>query len=165
MGLPTRIGGWGQWEVPRPFPEVEGQRHRRRNWVQAAEELPGVSEDDMSIEDNQRKHGTSRGSPRRQRTARASRISRSAVKSGCAHKWGGWGRLSVDGPRQNNSDRSEGPWGRATEVARTEVHKRAASPDTERGRDGASGGHEGRRQTGGRGVIALLGRPCLIYRP
>jgi len=37
-------------------------------------------------------------------------MSRSAVKSGCAHKWGGWGRLSVNGPRQNNSDRSEGPW-------------------------------------------------------
>ncbi len=28
-------------------------------------------------------------------------------------EWGGWGRLSVDGPGQNNPDRSEGPWGRA----------------------------------------------------
>ena len=152
-------------EVPRPFEPVEGQRHQRRNWVKAADELPGVPEDDMSIKDSQRKHGTSCGWPRRKRTARASRISRRAVKSGCAHKWGGWGRLSVNGPRQNNSDRSEGPWGRATEVARTEVHKRVASPDTERGRDAASGGHEGRRQTGRGGVCAPPGRPCLRYRP
>ncbi len=48
---------------------------------------------------------------------------------------GGWGRVSVDGPRQNNSDWSEGPRGRAAEAARTEVRKRVASPDTERGRD------------------------------
>ena len=33
------------------FLRVEGQRPRRRNWVQAAEELPGVSDDDMSIKD------------------------------------------------------------------------------------------------------------------
>ncbi len=52
-------------EVPRPSVRVEGQRRRRRNWAPAAEELPGVSEGDMSIEDNQRKHGTTRGSPRR----------------------------------------------------------------------------------------------------
>jgi hypothetical protein len=31
----------------------------------------------------------------------------------CAHEWGGWGRISEDGPGQNNPDRSEGPWGRA----------------------------------------------------
>jgi len=61
IGRPTRIGGWGQSEVPRPFPQVEGQRHRRRNWVPAAEELPGVSEGDMSIENRQRMHGTTRG--------------------------------------------------------------------------------------------------------
>ena len=64
--------------------------------------------------------------------------------SGCVYKWGGWGGLRVDGARQNNSGRSEGPWDRATEVARTDVHKHVASPDTERGRDAASGGHEGR---------------------
>src|SRR5205085_9016480 len=46
-------------------------------------------------------------------TAKASRISRETVKSGCAREWGGWGRLSVDGPGQKNPDRSEGPWGRA----------------------------------------------------
>ena len=41
----------------------------------------------------------------------------------------------MDGSRQKNSDRSEGPWGRAAEAARTEVLKRTVSPDTERGRD------------------------------
>ena len=48
-------------------------------------------------------------------TAKASRISRETVKSGCAREWGGWGRLSEDGPGQHNPDRSEGPWGRAAD--------------------------------------------------
>src|ERR1700687_3639813 len=51
------------------------------------------------------------GSPRRSRTAKASRISRPAAKSRCAREWGGWGRLSDDDPRQNNSGPSEDPWG------------------------------------------------------
>ncbi len=37
----------------------------------------------------QRKHGTTRGSPRRTRTAKAARINRSAAKSRCAREWGG----------------------------------------------------------------------------
>jgi hypothetical protein len=48
---------------------------------------------------------------RRSRTAKTSRISRRAVKSRCAHEWGGWGRLSDDGSRQHNSGKSEDPWG------------------------------------------------------
>src|SRR5713101_7234549 len=80
-------------------------------------------------------------------TAKASRISRSAAKSGCACEWGGWGRLSMDGPGQKNPDRSEGPWGRAAEAARTEVFQRTTSPGTERGSDVGSGECEGRRQT------------------
>jgi hypothetical protein len=60
-------------------------------------------------------------------TAKASRISRDTVKSGCAREWGGWGRLSDDGPGQNNPDRSEGPWGRAAWSARTEVLISASS--------------------------------------
>jgi hypothetical protein len=60
-------------------------------------------------------------------TARASGISRESAKSRCAREWGGWGRLSVDGPGQNNPDRSEGPWGRAVESARTEVFRSASS--------------------------------------
>ena len=74
-------------------------------------ELPEVREDGMSGRNVQRKPGTTRGSPRRSRTAKASRISRHAVKSRCAHEWGGWGRLSDDGPGHYNPDPSEGPWG------------------------------------------------------
>jgi hypothetical protein len=85
--------------------------------VLAAEELSGVPEDDMSTQNGQRKHGTTRGLPRCRReyrhTATATGISRSAAKSGCACEWGGWGRISDDGPGQNNPDRNEGPWGRA----------------------------------------------------
>ena len=56
------------------------------------------------------------------RQPRASRINRSAAKSRCARQWGAWGRLIVDGPGHNNLDQSEGPWGRAAEAARAEVH-------------------------------------------
>ena len=72
---------------------------------------PGVGEGGMSGRNEQRKPGTTRGSPRRSRTAKASRISRHAVKSRCACEWGGWGRLSDDGPGHYNPDLSEGPWG------------------------------------------------------
>src|SRR6516165_11395644 len=74
-------------------------------------ELPGVIESGMPRKNGQRKPGTTRGSPRRSRTAKALRISRYAVKSQCARGWGGWGRLSDDSSRQHNSDRSEDPWG------------------------------------------------------
>src|SRR6516164_7271649 len=74
--------------------------------------LPGVSGDGMPGKNVQRKLGTTRGSPRRSRTAKASRISRQVVKSRCAREWGGWGRLSDDGPGHYNPDPSEGPWGR-----------------------------------------------------
>src|SRR5258705_9368415 len=73
--------------------------------------LPGVVEDGMPGANEQRKPGTARGSPRRSRTAKASRISRHAVKSRCACEWVGWGRLSDDGPGHYNPDPSEGPWG------------------------------------------------------
>ena len=81
--------------------------------MNAAGGLPGVIEDDMLRGNGQRKLGSTRGSPRRTCTAKASRINRSAAKSRCACEWGGWGQLSEDGPGQNNPDRSEGPWGRA----------------------------------------------------
>src|SRR3954451_19905944 len=95
----------------------------------------------------QRKPGTTRGSPRRSRTAKASRISRLAVKSRCAGEWGGWGRLSEDGPGQHNPDPSEGPWGggRPTLQGGASSGRRPGAvrdnrPDPEV--------HEGRRQTG-----------------
>ena len=74
-------------------------------------ELPGVLEDGMSGRNGQRKPGTTRGSPRRSRTAKALRISCHAAKSRCACGWGGWGRLSDDGARQHNLHPSEDPWG------------------------------------------------------
>jgi hypothetical protein len=84
-------------------------------------ELPVVVEDGMPAQNAQQKPGTARGSPRRSRTAKASHISRWAAKLRCAYERGGWGRISVDGPGHYNPDRSEGPWGRATEVARMVV--------------------------------------------
>jgi len=73
--------------------------------------LPGVIEGGMSGKNGQRKLGTTRGSPRRSRTAKASRISRQAAKSRCACEWGAWGRLSEDGSGQHNPNPSEDPWG------------------------------------------------------
>jgi hypothetical protein len=77
----------------------------------------------------------------------ATRISRLAAKRGSAREWGGWGQLSEDGPGQHNPDRSQDPWGRAAEAARTEVLASASVPDTERGLPDGSRGHEGRWQT------------------
>src|ERR1700758_1595861 len=74
-------------------------------------ELPEVREGGMSGGNGQRKLGTTRGSPRRSRTAKASRISRRAVKSRCAREWDGWGRLSDDGSGHDNPNPSEDPWG------------------------------------------------------
>src|SRR5580765_8050406 len=80
-------------------------------WTETMIELPEVREGGMSGRNVQRKPGTTRGSPRRSRTAKASRINRHAAKSRCAHEWDGWGRLSDDGPGHYNLDPSEGPWG------------------------------------------------------
>jgi len=85
------------------------RRHRRSGHTMT--ELPGVREGGMPGRNGQRKPGTTRGSPRRSRTAKALRISRHAVKSQCARGWGGWGRLSDDGARQHNLHPSEDPWG------------------------------------------------------
>ena len=84
---------------------------RHRSSGLAMIELPGVIESGMPRRNGQRKPGTTRGSPRRSRTAKALRISRHAVKSQCARGWGGWGRLSDDGARQHNLHPSEDPWG------------------------------------------------------
>ena len=68
---------------------------------------------------------------RRSRTAKASRISRLAVKSRCAHEGDGWGRISDDGSGHYNPDLSEGPWGGGVMT----LHGGAQSsrwPDTER---------------------------------
>ena len=104
---------------------------RHRSSGLAMIELPGVIESGMPRRNGQRKPGTTRGSPRRSRTAKASRISRHAVKSRCARGWGGWGRLSDDGSRQQNSSQSEDPWGGGL----PHLHggaRSSARPDTER---------------------------------
>ena len=116
-------------------------------------ELPGVREDGMSGRNVQRKLGTTHGSPRRSRTAKASRISRRAVKSRCACEWGGWGRLSDDGSGQNNPTSSEDPWGRWS----IPPHGGAlSSPQARHRADHCSDHevHEGRRQTGRRSAYA-----------
>ena len=100
-----------------------------KHWVTAAEKFPVVTEDDMlrkSINESSEpvvgRLGIYEYAQRRHLG-----ISRETVKSGCAREWGGWGRLSDDGPGQHNPDRSEGPWGRAARPARTEVFISASS--------------------------------------
>ena len=100
-------------------------------WTETTIELPEVIEDGMSGRNEQRKPGTARGSPRRSRTAKASLISRLAVKSRCAHEGDGWGRIGDDGSGHYNPNPSEDPWGRATMVARTAVCDRIQPPDSD----------------------------------
>src|SRR6266480_2969080 len=90
----------------------------------------------------------------------AFRISRETVKSECACEWGGWGRVSVDGPGQNNPDRSEGLWGRAANATRTVASHRAGRSDSERRERRCQ--RETRRADANQDV---LGRRCLKCRP
>ena len=91
-------------------------------------------------------------------TAKAVRINRDAAKSHCADEWSGWGRISDDGPRQNNSDRSEDPWGNAGKAACTVVYQRTASLDSARGYNVGSEVHEGWKQTTRRNEFAVGGK-------
>jgi hypothetical protein len=109
-------------------------------------ELPGVIEDGMPGRNVQRKPGTARGSPRRSRTAKASRISRRAVKSRCARERGGWGRLSDDGSGHYNPDPSEGPWGGGLPNLQGGASS-SPRPDTDREYRSDHEVHEGRMQT------------------
>ena len=137
------------WRRPMSGPHV---------WNQPVTDLPGVVEGGMLGRNDSESVEPLGGRLGVVCTAKASGISRKAVKSGCACEWGGWGRLSVDGAGQNNPVWSEGPWGRAAEAARTEVFQRTTSPGTERGSDEGSGEHEGRRQTARReGCVAREG--------
>ena len=72
--VPMGMGGWGWWEMPRLWILVEGQRGRRRNWVGAADEFPGVADDDRSTKNSPRKHGTTHWSPRRRKTTHSEDI-------------------------------------------------------------------------------------------
>jgi hypothetical protein len=143
------------------FSAVRRPMSPTKNWVRAVGELSGVSEGDMLTKIDHRRHGTTRGLPRRQRTAKASRISRSSAKSRCACEWGGWGRVSEDGPGHYNLDRSEGPWGNAVLRAHRAnggiCVKLEPSPPSEDQPD--PNRCEGRTQT------AQAGRPLLKGRP
>ena len=75
-------------------------------------DLPGVVEGGMSGRKDSESVEPLEGRLGAVCTAKASGISRKAVKSRCACEWGGWGRLSDDGPGQNNPNPSEGPWGK-----------------------------------------------------
>lgn len=68
-----------------------------------------------------------RGLPRRPRTAKALRMSRHAVKSQCAHGWGGWGRLSDDDPRQQLGSERGAP-GAEDSPSSKAAHDRAVDP-------------------------------------
>ena len=83
---------------------------RHRGTGQSDTELPGVEEDGMPRRNDSQSSEPLVGRLCAPRTAKASRISRFAVKLGCAREWGGWGRLSVK-DRTAKPDRSEGPWG------------------------------------------------------
>jgi len=109
--------------------------------------LPEVREGGMSGRNEQRKPGTTRGSPRRSRTAKASRISRSAVKLRCAHEWDGWGRLSDDGSGHYNPNPSEDPWGGGVITLQGGAQS-SPRPDTVRDNRFDYEVHEGRMQTG-----------------
>src|ERR1700720_3755921 len=102
-----------------------------RYWTVSMFELPGVGEDGMPGRNVQRKPGTARGSPRRSRTAKASRISRHAVKSRCACEWGGWGRLSDDDRDRTTRTRARAP-GVGGVFHRMAVHDRVLRPDSAR---------------------------------
>src|SRR4051794_41390838 len=88
-------------------------------------------------------------------------ISRLAVKSRCAGEWGGWGRLSEDGPGQHNPDPSEGPWGggRPTLQAGPPPGHR---PGPVRANPPAPEGPEGGRQTAGHRPQAGAGLSPLL---
>jgi hypothetical protein len=79
----------------------------------------------------QRKLGTTRGSPRRSRTAKASRISRNDGEIAMCPRVGRMGLISGDGLGQNNPVRSESPWG-GVETPLQGGALRSHRPDTER---------------------------------
>jgi len=89
----------------------EGRSRNRLNWTDTDSDLPGDIEDGMSGRNGQRKPGTTRGSPRRSRTAKAWRISHIVGEIAMCLRVGRMGPTSDEGRGQNNPDRSEGPWG------------------------------------------------------
>jgi len=128
---------------PRNFPGSQRTTCRHRMARESTEPLVGC----LGVGDSKYRH-----------TAKATGISRSAAKSGCACEWGGWGRLSEDGSGQNNPDRNEGPWGRAV----TPLERRCSNaprPSTQNEeQDALNEEHEGWRQTARREDLVVDGK-------
>ena len=101
-------------------------------------DLPGDIGDGMSGRNEQRKLGTTRGSPRRSRTAKASRISRRDGEIAMCL------RVGWMGPGQNNPGRSEGPWG-GVQPHSTAAHQGVIGPIQCGATDSDSAVCEGRR--------------------
>jgi hypothetical protein len=83
-----------------------------KNWAGAADWFPGVSEGDMPTKNSQRKHGTTRGSPRRRKVSAHSEDN--AYKPLCGEvalclREGRMGSISDDGLGHYNLDRNEDP--------------------------------------------------------
>jgi hypothetical protein len=100
----------------------------------------------MSGRNVQRKLGTTRGSPRRSRTAKASRISRRDGEIAMCPRVGRMGPISDDGPGQKNPDRSESPWG-GVEPHSKAVHRGVVGPAQNGTTEFDYEVHEGQRQT------------------
>jgi hypothetical protein len=100
----------------------------------------------MSGRNVQRKLGTTRGSPRRSRTAKASRISRIDGEIAMCRRVGRMGPTSDEGLGQNNPDWSEGPWGGVQPYSMV-VHQEAIGPTQSGTPDSDSKVREGRMQT------------------
>ncbi len=99
----------------------------------------------MPRRDVQRKHGTTRGSPRRSRTAKASRISRRDGEIVMCPRVGRMGPLSGEGLGQNNPDQSEGPWGGG--YPSKAAYHRVVGPTLSGTTDSDHEVREGRKQT------------------
>src|SRR6516162_9269665 len=84
----------------------------------------------MPGRNKQRKLGTTWGSPRRSRTAKASRISRNVGEIAMCPRVGRMGLISGDGLGQNNPVWSESPWGGVTPLQGGAL--RGRRPDTAR---------------------------------
>src|SRR6516162_7899540 len=93
------------------------------------------------------------------RTAKASLISRSAVKLRCARKWDTFARLSDDGPRQDNSNGSEDPWGGGVITLQGGAQS-STRPDTVRDNRCRYEVHEGRMQMEHRKRMPGAGLSC-----
>jgi hypothetical protein len=109
-------------------------------------DLPGDIGGGMPGRNVQRNPGTTRGSPRRSRTAKTSRISRIVGEIVMCLRVGRMGPISEEGPGQNNPDRSEGPWGGVQPHSKV-AHYRVVGPTQSGNTDSDHEVREGRRQT------------------